>query len=282
MKHRSFWQRWMERGATSETHASYLRNLRTQQLWVWVVRLGILVGALFGWEWSTKQGWLDPFLFSSPSLIWEQAVQLASSGVLFHHIQITTQETIIGFLLGTAAGIGFATLIWASPFLSRVLDPYLVVLNSMPKVALGPVFIVTMGAGFGSILAMAIAITFIITTLVIHTSFQSVDQSYLVLARSFGATRAQIFRKVIFPACIPDMIAALKVNVGLAWVGVIVGEFLVSKAGLGYLIIYGFQVFNLNLVMLSLFAVALIATVMYQMISWLEHRLLRHRYESSF
>jgi NitT/TauT family transport system permease protein len=150
----------------------------------------------------------------------------------------------------------------------------------MPKVALGPFFIVTLGAGFGSILAMAIAITIIITTLVIHTSFQNVDQSYIILARSFGATRFQIFHTIIFPACLPDMIAALKVNIGLAWVGVIVGEFLVSKAGLGYLIIYGFQVFNLNLVMLSLIVVAIIATIMYQIVSWLEHRFNRFQSES--
>lgn len=274
---RSIWASWLERGASSETHAAYLRKMRIRQLSIWLVRIGLLIGLIGGWEWMTREGWLDPFLFSSPSLIWKQAVQLFSSGELFYHIQTTTMETVLGFLLGTASGISLATLIWASPFLSRVLDPYLVVLNSMPKVALGPLFIVTMGAGFGSVLAMAIAITIIITTLVIHSSFQSVDKSYLILARSFGATRAQIFRTIIFPACIPNMIAALKVNVGLAWVGVIVGEFLVSKAGLGYLIIYGFQVFNLNLVMLSLLVVALIATVMYQIISWLEHRLLRHR-----
>ncbi|MBA4496290.1 ABC transporter permease [Paenactinomyces guangxiensis] len=270
----------MERGATSETHAAFLRKLRIRQLLVWLARISLLAGFIYSWEWLTGEGWLDPFLFSSPSLILQQAMQLAVSGELFYHIKTTALETIAGFLLGTASGISIATLIWASPFLSRVLDPYLVVLNSMPKVALGPFFIVTMGAGFGSVLAMAIAITIIITALVVHTSFQSVDNSYLILARSFGATRWQIFRTIIFPACIPDMIAALKVNVGLSWVGVIVGEFLVSKAGLGYLIIYGFQVFNLNLVMLSLVIVALIATVMYQVIAWLEHRLLRHRYET--
>src|SRR5690606_11109892 len=142
-----------------------------------------------------------------------------------------------------------ATVIWAFPWLARVLDPYLVILNSMPKVALGPLFIVTMGAGFGSILAMGIAITIIITTLVMYSSFQGVNPDHLKLARAFGATQCDLFRKIIFPSSIPDLIAALKVNVGIAWVGVIVGEFLVSKAGLGYLIIYGFQVFNLTLVL---------------------------------
>lgn len=271
---------WLERGAANPEHARYLRRLRIRQIWIWVIRSLILITLIGLWEGATRAGWIDSFLFSSPSLIWKQAAQLAQAGELAHHIGLTAIETIAGFILGTGGGIGLATLIWSSPFLSRVLDPYLVVLNSMPKVALGPLFIVTIGANFASILAMAIAITIIITTLVIYTSFQSVDESYLLLARSFGATRAQIFRTIIFPASIPDMIAALKVNVGLAWVGVIVGEFLVSKAGLGYLIIYGFQVFNLNLVMLSLVIVALIATLMYQAITWLENTLLHHRQRS--
>ncbi|RAL27105.1 ABC transporter permease [Thermoflavimicrobium daqui] len=261
----------------SPNHARYLRETRITTIWVWVLRMGILVSFLWLWEWATNLRIIDPFLFSSPSRIWQLTSNMALSGELFGHVWLTTWETVCGFILGTILGIAIATLIWASPFLSRVLDPYLVVLNSMPKVALGPLFIVAMGAGFGSILAMAIAITIIITALVIHSSFQGVDQSYLILARSFGASRYQIFCKVIFPACIPDMIASLKVNVGLAWVGVIVGEFLVSKAGLGYLILYGFQVFNLTLVMVSLFIIAVISTLMYQFIAWLEHRLLRYR-----
>ncbi|MGA8943169.1 MAG: ABC transporter permease [Thermoactinomyces sp.] len=264
------WKRWLEKGASSPQHARFLRKLRLRQIGVWILRFLILISFIGLWEWGAQAGWIDSFLFSSPALMWKQAVELARSGELYQHVAITSLETIAGFLIGTASGIILATVIWASPFLSRVLDPYLVVLNSMPKVALGPLFIVSFGAGFASVLAMGIAITIIITTIVIYTSFQSVDQSYLLLAQSFGARRSQIFFKIIFPACIPDMIAALKVNVGLSWVGVVVGEFLVSKQGLGYLIIYGFQVFNLHLVMLSLMIVAIIATIMYQIIAVIE------------
>ncbi|MFC4078415.1 ABC transporter permease [Salinithrix halophila] len=274
---RKRWNRWLIRDAQSNIHAAHLRRLRLQDIHVGAVRTAILLLLLSGWEWGAQTGWIDPFLFSSPSRIWELFLQMVATGDLFHHIGLTAMETVAGFLLGTAAGTGLATLIWASPFLSRVLDPYLVVLNSMPKVALGPLFIVTIGAGFGSILAMAVAITIVITTLVIHSAFQSVDPDYHKLARAFGASRRQLFLTIIFPACIPEMIATLKVNVGLAWVGVIVGEFLVSKEGLGYLIIYGFQVFNLNLVLLSLVLVALCATLMYQVVNRLERRLLRHR-----
>ena len=269
--------RWLTRGAQSEIHADYLRRHRLRDWGVGIARAAILILFVAGWEVSARQGWIDPFLFSSPTRVWELFLEMTAKGELFHHIGITVSETVLGFILGTAAGTALATLIWASPFLSRVLDPYLVILNSLPKVALGPLFIVTIGAGFGSILAMGVAITVIITTLVMYNSFQGVDPDYLRLARAFGANRFPLFSRIIFPASIPDLIAALKVNVGLSWVGVIVGEFLVSKNGLGYLIIYGFQVFNLTLVMMSLLIVAVLATLMYDMVSRMEKRLLRHR-----
>ncbi|GAA5344867.1 ABC transporter permease [Planifilum fimeticola] len=270
-------KRWLERGAVSPLHAKHLRRLRIREWKIAIYRTAILLLLIIGWEWAAREGVIDPFLFSSPGQMWDLAVSLSASGELLNHIAVTLVETLIGFSIGTAAGTALATLIWASPMLSRVLDPYLVVLNSMPKVALGPLFIVTIGAGYGSIIAMGVAITIIITTLVMHQSFKSANPDHLILARAFGATRTQQFIKIILPSSIPDLIAAIKVNVGLSWVGVIVGEFLVSKAGLGYLIIYGFQVFNLTLVMLNLLIVALLATLMYLAVSRVEKHLLRHR-----
>lgn len=262
----------------ADLYARYLWRLRLREISIRLAQISLLLLLIGGWEVGVRLGWIDPFLFSSPSRIASLFVQMITEGDLFHHIGQTALETLISFLLGTAGGTIIATVIWAFPWLARVLDPYLVILNSMPKVALGPLFIVTMGAGFGSILAMGIAITIIITTLVMYSSFQGVNPDHLKLARAFGATQWDLFRKIIFPSSIPDLIAALKVNVGLAWVGVIVGEFLVSKAGLGYLIIYGFQVFNLTLVLLSLFIVAICASIMYQAVAYLEKRLLRHRW----
>ncbi|PRX39464.1 NitT/TauT family transport system permease protein [Planifilum fimeticola] len=270
-------KRWLERGAVSPLHAKHLRRLRIREWKIAIYRTAILLLLIIGWEWAAREGVIDPFLFSSPGQMWDLAVSLSASGELLNHIAVTLVETLIGFSIGTAAGTALATLIWASPMLSRVLDPYLVVLNSMPKVALGPLFIVTIGAGYGSIIAMGVAITIIITALVMHQSFKSANPDHLILARAFGATRTQQFIKIILPSSIPDLIAAIKVNVGLSWVGVIVGEFLVSKAGLGYLIIYGFQVFNLTLVMLNLLIVALLATLMYLAVSRVEKHLLRHR-----
>ena len=266
--------RYLSRGAKSKDHAQFLIQLRKNQIYVRITQLILLIFFIGMWEISIRLGWVDEFLFSRPTKVWELFVSMLSSGELLHHINVTLFETVIGFILGTLFGTILATLIWLSPFLAKVLDPYLVVLNGMPKVALGPIFIVTFGAGYVSIIAMALAISIIITTIVVYTSFKEVDPNLLKLAQTFGAKKYQSFWKIILPASFPTIVSTLKVNVGLSWVGVIVGEFLVSKAGLGYLIIYGFQVFNLTLVMLSLFIISIAATIMYQAVAYIEKKVL--------
>ena len=155
---------------------------------------------------------------------------------------------------------------WRWPTLSRVLDPYLVVLNALPKTALGPIFIVWMGAGMGAIIVMTLAISLIVTILTMYQGFMTTDPEKLRLMRSLGARRSQMLWLLVFPANCPTLFNTLKVNVGLSWVGVIMGEFLVSRAGLGYLIVYGSQVFNMDLVMTSVLILALAAVVMYQLV----------------
>lgn len=161
-------------------------------------------------------------------------------------------------------------LLWWSDFLAEVLDPYLVVLNSLPKIALGPIIIVWFGAGPPAIITMALLISVIVTILGVYTGFAQVDQDKIKLLKTFGATKLQVLQKVILPASIPTVVSALKINVGLSWVGVIVGEFLVSRAGLGYLIVYGGQVFRLDLVMTSVIILGLAAALMYQGVVYLE------------
>lgn len=268
---------WLTRGAQSQEHADYLKALRLDKIKVLSTQLILLILLFVLWELSARHGIVDTFIFSQPSRIWQLIMERAADGSIYHHTWITLMETVIGFCLGTLLGTFVAILIWASPFFGRVLDPYLVVLNSMPKVALGPFFIVTMGTGYISIIAMAVAISLIITTIVVYGSFQEVDPNYLKLTQTWGATRWQSFRKVVLPASVPSIISTLKVNVGLSWVGVIVGEFLVAKAGLGYLIIYGFQVFNLTLVMTSLLIISVAATIMYQAVAFLEKKLMQSR-----
>lgn len=260
------------RGAITPEHGQFLQEQRVRNLKIGLTQWGMLAALLGLWEAAARLNWINPFIFSFPSKMWELFINMLVDGTLAHHTWVTLWETTVGFLIGTIGGTLFAILIWWSPFIGRVLDPYIVVFNSMPKVALGPIFIVTFGQGYLSIVMMALAISIVITTIVVYTAFQEVDANIIKMVSTFGATRLQVFRKVIFPAARPTMLSTLKVNVGLSWVGVIVGEFLVAKSGLGYLMIYGFQVFNLTLVMMSLVIVSVLATLMYQAVAVLERR----------
>ena len=267
----------VKEGWMKELHECHLKQKKALTRKVVLVQLSLLVLFFVGWESAGRMKWIDVLLFSYPSKIFAQIWQDMLGGELWGHVGITVGETIAGFVLGTVLGTLLAVLIWWFPFLSRVLDPYMVVFNSMPKVALGPIFIVMFGAGFTAIVVTTLSITVIITTIVVYNSFQEVDKNLIKVVRTFGGSKTQVFSKVILPASFPAIISTLKVNVGLAWVGVIVGEFLVARAGLGYLIIYGFQVFNFTLVLSSLLIIAIVATVMYQMVVLLERRLLNRQ-----
>lgn len=256
-------------------HQQFLLSLKKEKRWVRFYQLLILI-AFFGlWEVSSHLRWVDPLIFSSPSRVFVLLADKLADGTILVHIGYTLFETVLGFIIGTLLGTILAAILWWSPFLSKVLDPYLVVLNSMPKVALGPILIVAMGPGMTSIITMGAIISVIISTIVIYTSFRNVDANYLKVLQTFNASRGQMFKEAILPSSFPTIISTLKVNVGLSWVGVIVGEFLVSSKGLGYLIIYGFQVFNFNLVLMSLLIIAVFATIMYQLVELLEKILLK-------
>ncbi|MBO9130919.1 ABC transporter permease [Bacillus sp. 165] len=230
----------------------------------------LLVAFFILWQLASNQQWIDPLLFSSPKSIYELLVQKLFDGSLYSHLYVTLLETCAGFLIGTLLGTCIATLLWWIPFLSRVLDPYLVVLNAMPKVALGPIIIVIFGPNISSSIAMGVIISIIITILVIYAAFKEVDPNYIKVLRTFGATKWQSYKQVILPASFPTIISTLKVNVGLSWVGVIFGELLVSKKGLGYLISYGFQVFNFTLVLMSVLLTCFFATLMYLLVEHFE------------
>lgn len=258
---------------TEQVYQEYKQKSFVRTVWVRITQAALLV-LFFGlWETASRLGWIDSLLFSSPSRVFQLFYEKVLDGTLLVHIRVTLWETVVGFILGTLLGTAIAALIWWSSFLSRVLDPYIVVLNSLPKVALGPLFIVALGPGMLSIIAMTLSLTVIITILVVYTSFKEVDPNYVKVVRIYGGSRGAVFQKVILPASYPAIVSTLKVNVGLSWVGAIVGEYLVSKEGLGYLIIYGFQVFNFTLVISSLLLIAAAATLMYQAVAYLEKRL---------
>ncbi|WP_428911257.1 ABC transporter permease [Niallia sp. Krafla_26] len=259
-----------------QLHQNYISTLKKEKRWVRFYQMIIFLVFFSGWEIASRQHWIDPLIFSAPSKVWQLFLVKIQDGSLLLDLSITLGETVFGFLAGTILGTVLAAILWWSPMLSKILDPYLVVLNAMPKIALGPILIVALGPNFTSIMAMGALISIIITTIVVYTSFREVDPNYIKVLRTFGATRIQSFKEAILPASFPTIISTIKVNVGLSWVGVIVGEFLVSQRGLGYMIIYGFQVFNFTLVFLSLFVIAILATVMYQLVELLEKKLIKN------
>lgn len=264
----------------SSERLAYLRRRSRETRLVHITQVLLLLGAFALWELAARMDWIDSFLLSSPSRMWETLAGLYQSGDLWLHLGTSCLETAVGFLLGTAAGTVIAILLWLSPRLYRIIDPYLVVLSALPKTALGPVFIVWIGAGPESIIAMTLAISLVVTILEMHNGFLATDPGKLRLIETMGASRRQVLLKLVLPANFATFINALKVNVGLSWVGVIMGEFLVSRAGLGYLIVYGSQVFQMDLVMASVLLLAVVAAGMYQLIRLLE-RSLKKRLEGS-
>ena len=260
----------------SAERIQWLRGRKRSSMLVHVAQGLLLVGFFLIWEWSARMGWIDSFIISCPSRMWQTIRNMWMSGDLLLHLGVSCLETVVGFVLGTLLGAAIAVLLWLSPGLFRVMDPYLVVLNALPKTALGPVFIVWIGAGPSSIIAMTLAISLVVTVLEVHNGFLATDTGKLRLLQAMGAKRRQLLVKLVLPANFATLINALKVNVGLSWVGVIMGEFLVSRAGLGYLIVYGSQVFKMDLVMATVLLLALAAAGMYQGILLLEKVLKKH------
>ncbi len=255
--------------AVSRERTLYLRRKRRRTHLVHACQIGFLVFFFAQWEISARLGWIDSFILSQPSRILE-TLRNMSQNHLMMHVGVTLYETLTGFVLGVLLGVAIAVVLWWSGFVSRVAEPYLVVLNSLPKIALGPVIIIVVGAGIEAIIFMALAISLIVTVLEMLAGFRATNPESIKMARTFGATKRQVFTKIVFPSNINTLFNSLKINIGLSLVGVIAGEFLVSKAGLGYLIVYGGQVFQLDLVMSSVLILSVMAALMYQSVVLLQ------------
>lgn len=262
----------------SNEHIEYLKKIKRKKRLVIFTQLFILASFFLLWELLAYYKVVDPFLVSSPSRILVSLNTFYNDGTLFHHIWITLYETIIGFVIGTIVGILFAIVLWWSKFLSKVLDPYLVVLNALPKIALAPIIVFWLGNSPISIIIIALMISLIVTIISVLSGFQEVDKDKIKLLETFGATKVQKLRYVVLPASFPAILSALKINVGLSWVGVIVGEFIAGKEGLGFLITFGGQVSQLDMVMMSIFILSILAYLMYEGVSFLEKLLtLKHQ-----
>lgn len=260
----------------SAERQQYLRRKKRQKRAVFFCRIGLLLLLCLLWELAARMGWIDSFILSQPTRIARTLREMLHNG-LFTHIGVTVYETLTGFLLGAVGGILLAVLLWWSPFIARVSEPYLVVLNSLPKIALGPVIIVLAGAGTRAIIVMALAISLVVTVLEMLHGFLHTDSELMKMGRTFGASKSQLFFHIVLPGNLPTLFNSLKINIGLSLVGVIAGEFLVSKAGLGYLIVYGGQVFKLDLVMTGVLILAVVAALMYEAVHLLQKWATRHR-----
>ncbi|MDS1029136.1 ABC transporter permease [Bacillota bacterium LX-D] len=265
---------WTEPKLSPERKQFLIKNKRYKAS-ILITQITLLILFFAFWEIAANLRWIDPFITSQPSRIISTLKTLNAGGALYLHTGTTIWETFIGFTVGTIGGIFIAIILWWSDFLAKVSEPYLVVLNSLPKVALGPILIVWMGNGIGAIVLMALLISIIVTIISVLNGFLAVDKDKIKLLKTLGANKVQILTQVVLPASLPNMISALKVNVGLSWVGVIMGEFLVSKAGLGYLIVYGSQVFKLDMVMASVIILAIAAAAMYLAVAYLEKKIIK-------
>lgn len=246
----------------------YLSTLKVVRLY----QIAILVTFFLVWEITTRLGILDPFVFSSPSRVIKSFIEMTEDGSIFYHMGITLAETFISFSLVIGLGILLAVLLWWNEKASKVMEPYLVVLNSLPKSALAPVFIVWLGNNMKTIIVAAVSVAVFGTIITLYTAFKEVEEDKVKLIRTLGGTKKDVLFKVILPSNVPSIVSVMKVNIGLSLVGVIIGEFLAAKAGLGYLIIYGSQVFKLDWVIMSITILCLLSTLLYKILNLVEKR----------
>ena len=261
----------------SPEHLRYIRGKKLNGFFITSARLFLIVFIVAIWEIAADIGLIDSFLMSSPSRIVKTIGELISGGDLYGHIATTLYETVMGFLIATIVGNAFALLMWWSESFKKIIEPYLIVLNSLPKIALGPIIIVWFGSGAKSIIFMAFLVTVIVTTITMSNAFSATEAGKIMLLKSMGGTKLQILFKLVLPSSVPTFISSLKINVGMAWIGSIIGEYLSSKEGIGYLIVYGGQVFKLDLVMASTVILCILAGLMYAFVAILERVLLKQR-----
>lgn len=254
----------------SDEHKKYLKKLKKEKVIVFIFRILIISMFLIAWELLSDYKIINSFTSSSPIKATKTIIELFKDGSLIKHIGVTLYEVLISFFIASIVGMITAIILWSNKIVSKIIDPYLTILNSLPKVALGPLIIIWVGASTNSIIFMALLINTFITIINIYNSFISTDKNYIILLKSLKASKFKILTKVVLPSNYLNIISALKINISMSLIGVIMGELLVSKNGLGYLIMYGSQVFNIDLVIASVIILGIISYLMYFIIEKIE------------
>ena len=260
----------------SVEYIKFIKKEKYYKLLVVFLQLLLLVAFFAVWEVAANRGWIDPFIFSSPARMYNMFINMVTDGNIFRHIWSTSFAVMVSFLLGTILGVLVSVILWLSKILTDVLNPYLVVFNAMPKTALAPIIIVWFGNNMRAIVVVALLISIVVTILNVSSGFLQVEKDKIKLIESFNGNRFQILAKVIIPASFGSILNALKVSVGLSFVGVIVGEFLVAREGLGFLIVHGSQIFRMDMVMLSIIILCVLAWLFYQLVAILEKKLKKY------
>lgn len=259
--------------SVSEKQQTYINKIKKNRQLIIICQIMILVSFLFLWELSAKYHIINDFIFCSPSKLLSTMIELLKNGSLLHHLGVTLFETLFGFLIVILGSLMVATLFWWNETLSKILEPYLVMLNALPKSALAPVLIVWLGANKATIIVCACSVAIFGSILNIYTGFINVDSDKIKLIKTLKGSRFKCLTSVIFPSNLPNILSTMKVNIGLCLVGVVIGEFLAAKEGLGYLIIYGSQTFKMSNVLLSIFILCFIAMILYLILHKIEKKL---------
>ncbi|TAM88283.1 MAG: ABC transporter permease [Candidimonas sp.] len=261
----------------STAYLRYKRLRRQRRLAIVMCQILLLIAFLAAWEILARTHVVNPFLTSYPSQLWPTFLDLLQNHQLLYHTWSTVRATLVGFAISMVLGIAIAAILWFSDFLYKVFDPFVTIANAMPKIALVPIFYIWLGANY-SIYGIAVAVALFITIIVMYSGFRGIDENRIKLARTFGATRLQVLRLVVLPGSVPVLFSAIKMNIGLSLIGVIVGEFQAASSGLGFLIINGAQIFKLNIVMTAVVILAIISGIMYLIVARLEAAVAR-RYQ---
>ena len=253
--------------------SEYIKKYKRRKKHILFTQIMIFILFIVIWELLARYELINTFIMSSPSRVIKTIINLYQTNNLFNHIWVTLYETILAFTLTLIISILVSIILYKSDFLAKVVDPYLTLLNSLPKVALGPILIIWIGANEKSIITMGILITIIVSIQSIYNGFKNTSPNKIKLMKTFNASDKDIFLKLVFPQNVKNIVNTLKINTALCLVGIIMGEFLTSKAGIGYLILYGSQVFNLDLVMAGIFILIILSILIYKIITYIEKRL---------
>lgn len=258
---------------TSMTRPAARTRKTNPALRIQFYRLLLLAVILGAWELGVRTGFLEPYIYGVPSGIATAFYAQLMDGSLLRHFWVTGQEVVIGFVIGSTLGTGCGLLLWLSPLWAKILHPYIIALNGVPKIALAPLIIVWFGLGMESKIAIAAIITFIVAFLQAHKGTQQIDSDLIRLMQSLGAKPFQVFRTIVVPGSLPWIVSALRLNVGFALIGAVVGEYISAEEGLGHHVYYSGQLYNLNSVWVGIFALMIMALLLEVVVSWIEKKL---------